>query len=182
MFAEVLLMGCSSSDDASSEDQGAQSGPVAESLDALSLQIGPEEPFRIDASPLPGPVGEPPLEGNIVLKFLSPRRDLSVLQETIPLVATGYAGDPANITCDAKGRFVAVFYDVTNETGGVLRPGPHVNGGFTMVDDTGLQWSPASFATRPFDASAAFAFGISAGATGIRLRSELLGMDVALGD
>ena len=76
-------------------DQEAEPGPTAASLEAMSFQIALGEPFRIDASPLPGSIGELPLEGNIILKFLSLERDLTVLPETIPLVATGYAGDPA---------------------------------------------------------------------------------------
>ncbi len=195
-------MSCGSSDDTSPPaDQEAEAGPTAASLEAMSFQIALGEPFRIDASPLPGSIGELPLEGNIILEFLSLERDLTVLPETIPLVATGYAGDPANITYNAKGTFVAVFYDVTNETNGVLRPGLHVNGVFTMADGAGRQWSPASFATHPFDASAAFAlqadmvdprewvepgetvttaiaFDIQPGAAGLRLRSELLGVGV----
>ena len=58
MFAVGLLMGCSSSDDASSSEdsgvhQAAQAGPTPASLDAFSFQITLGEPFRIDASPLP---------------------------------------------------------------------------------------------------------------------------------
>jgi hypothetical protein len=205
MFTVALLMGCGSSDDAApSADQEADAGPAAASLEAMSFQIALEEPFRIDASPLPGSIGELPLEGNIVLKFLSMERNLTVLPDMIPLVATGYAGDPANITYDAKSTFVAVFHEVTNETDGVLRPGLHVNGVFTMADGAGRQWSPASFATHPFDASAAFAlqadrvdprewvepgetvtpaiaFDIQTGAAGLRIRSELLGVGVPLG-
>jgi hypothetical protein len=57
MFAVALLMGCGSSGDTSpSADQEADAGPTAASLEAMSVQVS---------------LGEPPLEGNIVLKFQS---------------------------------------------------------------------------------------------------------------
>jgi hypothetical protein len=101
--------------------------------------------------------------------------------------------------------YVAVFYSVTNETQGALRPDSHINGAFSLADEAGRQWTAANFGSHSFAVAAAFAlqagladprdwveagdtattaiaFDVPVDATGIRLRSELLGVAVSISE
>jgi hypothetical protein len=202
MLLGILASACSSSDDeASSDGADAAAQPESAPLDAQANSFSLGEPFRIDASVLPPPIGEQPLQGNVVLRFVSMASGLVLEEETVPSVATGYGGGYRD-SFNAAGVYVAVFYTVTNETDNALIPGTHVNGAFSMVDEAGT-WLPADIGSHGFDASAAFAiqadeedprgwvevgetmttaiaFDVSAGAASIRLVSELLGVELPL--
>lgn len=202
MLLGTLSSACGSSDDeASSDGADAAAQPESAPLDVQANSFSLGEPFRISASPLPPPLGEQPLEGNVVLRFVSLASGLVLEEETVPSVATGYGGGYRD-SYDAAGKYVAVFYSVTNETNNALIPGTHVNGAFQMVDEIGT-WQLADIGSHGFDASAAFAiqadeedprdwvevgetittaiaFDVSAGAANIRLVSELLGVELPL--
>lgn len=202
MLLGILAAACGSSDDEAAPevaDAAAQPESAPLAVQANSFSLG--EPFRIDASVLPTLIGEQPLQGNIVLRFVSMSSGMTLKDETVPTVATGYGGGYRD-SFDPAGVYVTVFYSVTNETDNALIPGTHVNGAFQMVDEV-RTWEPADIGSHGFDASAAFAiqgdeadprdwvemgetvttaiaFDISAGAVNIRLVSELLGVELPL--
>lgn len=202
MLLGILASACGSSDDeASSDVADAAAQPDSAPLETQANLFSLGEPFRIDASQLPTLIGEQPLQGNVVLRFVSMASGMVLKEETIPTVATGYGGAYRD-SYNAAGVYVTVFYNVTNETDNALIPGTHVNGAFSMVDEIG-SWIPAGIGSHGFDASAAFAiqadeddprdwvemgetattaiaFDISAGASQIRLVSELLGVELPL--
>ncbi len=202
MLLGILASACGSSDDeAASEDNDAAAQPESAPLDVQANSFSLGEPFRINASLLPPPIGEQPLQGNVVLRFVSMASGMILKEETVPTVATGYGGAYRD-SFNPAGVYVTVFYSVTNETDNALIPGMHVNGAFQMVDEVGT-WQPAGIGSHGFDASAAFAiqsdevdprdwvemgetvttaiaFDISAGASKIRLVSELLGVELPL--
>lgn len=180
----------------------------AKTLEPLATQVGLGSPFRIDASPLRGEVWEPALEGTIVLQFHLVERDVKVAEGTVAKLgeaygAGGYKGDRALQYLSKRGVYYIVDYTVINETTGLLKPGDHINGAFKLADSIGREWEPMDFVIDHFDGSAAFAlqkdmfdpreyvltdqqvntilaFDIAADAVGLRLRSELLGIEVAL--
>ena len=99
---------------------------------------------------------------------------------------------------------MAVTYSVTNEATNALRPDIHVAGAFSLADDKGRQYPVASFSTHHFAISAAFAvqgvdhdprkwlepgdtittvmaFDVAKDAGEVRLRSEVLNIEVLLG-
>ena len=202
MLLGLLASACGSSDDEASEgNTDAAAQPESAPLEAQTYSFSLGEPFRINASQLPPPLGEQPLVGDVVLRFQSVSSGMVLEEETIPSVATGYGGGYRE-TFDAAGMYVTVFYTVTNETDNALVPGTHVNGAFAMVDAAGT-WLPADIGSHGFDASAAFAiqadetdprewveigetvttaiaFDISADSAEFRLVSELLGVELPL--
>jgi hypothetical protein len=201
MLLMVLAAACGSSDDEGADGADAAAQPDSAPLDAQANSFSLGEPFRVPASVLPPPIGEQPLQGNVLLRFVSMSTGLVLEEETVPSVATGYGGGYRD-SYNAAGVYVAVFYSVTNETDNALIPGTHVNGAFSMVDEAGT-WLPADIGSHGFDASAAFAiqadevdprdwvevgetvttaiaFDVSAGAASMRLVSELLGVELPL--
>ena len=209
LFVAAALLGmfataCAMSDDGTT-GAAAEAIPEAGSapLEPQSFSFSLGEPFRIDASQLPPPIGEQPLEGKILLKFLTLTSGLVLKAEMIPIVATGYGGGLTRDTFDPQGVYVAVFYSVTNETDSAMIPGTHINGAFSMIDETGRRWLPADIGSHNFDASAAFAlqadeydprdwveagetvttavaFDVSEDATEVRLVSEMLHVELSL--
>ncbi len=181
--------------------------PTAEAKDLASLaeQAAVGDSLTLDASVLPGPIGEPALSGNIQMTVNSTERDIKVEEDTVPKLGGAYgAGLVKGEQYTAKrGVYFIVNYTVKNETDGLLKPGAHINNGFTLADATGREWSPMTFQADHFDGSAAFAlqqdlfdprefvlqdeekttviaFDIASDATDLRLRSELLGVEIKL--
>ena len=200
---------CSSGEEESETefgDRGAATLPTAEAkeLGALAKVVAMGESFDMDGSVLPGPMGEPPLSGNVKMQVDSTERDVKLLEETVPRLGAAYTGGyKEGQYASKRGVFFAVNYTVTNETDGLLKPGAHINGSFTLADGTGREWTPMTFQQDHFDGSAAFAlqqdlfdprdlalqgeekqttlgFDIPSDAKDLRLRSELLGIEVKL--
>ena len=187
-------------------DRGAATLPTAEAKDLASLAkvVAMGESFDMDGSVLPGPMGEPPLSGSVRMQVDSTERDVKLLEETVPRLGAAYTGGYKEAQYDSKrGVFFAVNYTVTNESDGLLKPGAHINGSFTLADGTGREWKPMTFQQDHFDGSAAFAlqqelfdprelmlqgeekkttlgFDIPSDAKDLRLRSELLGIEIEL--
>ena len=207
----LLLAACGGAEDpapALAEDEAA---PVE--LEALVTQVVMAEAFRIDASPLPPPIGEQALEGTVVFKFVSVAAGLSIKDETIPVVSVTYwnrrtgpnpAGNMKGDDHVAKGVYLAVTYSITNEATTTIRPDIHVAGAFSLADDKGRLYPVASYSTHHFPVSTAFAiqddnddprewlepgdtittvmaFDVAEDAGEVRLRSEVLGIELPLG-
>ena len=201
---------CSSGGESESEtefgDRGAATLPTAEVKELVSLAkvIAMGESFDMDGSVLPGPMGEPALSGNIKMQVDSTERDVKLLEETVPRLGAAYTGGYKEGQYNSKrGVFFAINYTVTNESDGLLKPGAHINNSFTLADGTGREWTPMTFQQDHFDGSAAFAlqqelfdprelvlqgeekkttlgFDIASDAKDLRLRSELLGIEIKL--
>ena len=201
---------CSSGGDSESDtefgDRGAATLPTAEAKELASLAkvLAMGESFDMDGSVLPGPMGEPPLSGSVKMQVDSTERDVKLLEETVPRLGAAYTGGYKEAQYDSKrGVFFAINYTVTNESDGLLKPGAHINGSFTLADGTGREWKPMTFQQDHFDGSAAFAmqqdlfdprelvlqgeekkttlgFDIASDAKDLLLRSELLGIEVKL--
>ena len=181
--------------------------PTAEAKDLASLgeQAAIGDELTLDASVLPGPIGEPALSGNLQMTVNSTERDIKVEEDTVPKLGGAYgAGLVKGQQYTAKrGVYFIVNYTVKNDTDGLLKPGAHINNGFTLADATGREWSPMTFQADHFDGSAAFAlqqdlfdprefvlqgeegttviaFDIASDASDLRLRSELLGIEIKL--
>ena len=187
-------------------DRGAATLPTAEAgeLASLAKVVALGESFDMDGSVLPGPMGEPPLSGNIKMQVDSTERDVKLLEETVPRLGAAYTGGYKEGQYSSKrGVFFAINYTVTNESDGLLKPGAHISGSFTLADGTGREWKPMTFQQDHFDGSAAFAmqqdlfdprelvlqgeekkttlgFDIASDATDLLLRSELLGIEIKL--
>ena len=151
-----------------------------------------------------GPWGEPPLSGVVKMRVDETERDVKLLEETVPRLGAAYTGGyKEGQYASKRGVFFAINYTVTNQSDGLLKPGAHVNGSFTLADGTGREWKPMTFQQDHFDGSAAFAlqqdlfdprelvlqgeekkttlgFDIASDAVDLRLRSELLGIEVKL--
>ena len=181
--------------------------PTAEAKDLASLgqQAAVGDSLTLDASVLPGPIGEPALSGNITMAVNSTERDVKVEEDTVPKLGGAYgAGLVKGEQYTAKrGVYFIVNYTVKNETDGLLKPGAHINNGFTLADATGREWSPMTFQGRPLrrlcglrpPAGPVRPTRVRAAGRGedhhhrlrhrlgrgdLRLRSELLGMEIKL--
>lgn len=171
------------------------------SLATLGTQIGLGTPFTVDASKLIGPFGERPLAGEATITFEGIEGVNTVSPEGRALAG----GTGATFYDSREGTFLVVYYTVENNTEGRLQPVTHVNNMFKAVDAQGRQWEPATFATHAF--SVAFALGFSSGkddprvqlepgasatvgiafdvaldTTGVKLRSEILDVEVSVPD
>ena len=167
---------------------------------ALGKQAGLGESVTLDAGLMKGPIGEPALQGSAVLTFSS------IATETeIGNAARALAGGASAAFFDSReGHYLVVYYTVKNDTEGGLQPSTHVNGSFMLVDDQGRAWSPANYYSHGFEVP--YAVGFDAGiedtrkfvepgdsvetAIGfdvpkdinvVKLRSELLDLEVSLG-
>ena len=201
----MLLAACGGAEDpapASAEQEAAEAAPVE--LEALGTQIVMAEAFRIDASPLPPLIGEQALQGTVVFKFVSVAAGMSIEEKTIPVVSVAYRGNLKGDDYVAKGVYLAVTYSITNEATTALRPDIHVAGAFSLADDKGRLYPVASFSTHHIAVSTAFAiqddnddprkwlepgetittvmaFDVAEDAGEVRLRSEVLGIELPLG-
>jgi hypothetical protein len=210
LFVLLFSAACSSSGGDSQStsfgDRGAATLPTVEAKELASLgkEFSLGESLDVDASLLPGPVGEPALSGNIKMQVDSTSRDVKIEEGTVPKLGAAYTGGYKEGQYNSKrGVFFAVNYTVTNETDGLLKPGAHISGSFTLADGTGREWKPMTFQGDHIDGSAAFAlqqdlfdprefvlqgeekattlgFDIPSDAKDLRLRSALLGLEVKL--
>ena len=160
----VLLVagGCSSGGESQTREELGEpilGLPTAEAKDLASLgqQAAVGDSLTLDASVLPGPIGEPALSGNIMMTVNSTERDVKVEEDTVPKLGGAYgAGLVKGEQYTAKrGVYFIVNYSVKNETDGLVKPGAHINNGFTLADATGREWKPMTFQQDHFDGSAA---------------------------
>ena len=213
VIAMIVLLAagaCSSGGESQTREESGEHPlqlPTAEAKDLASLgeQAGIGDSLTLDASVLPGPIGEPPLSGNIKMTVNSTERDIKVEEDTVAKLGAAYGASllKGEQYKAKRGVYFIVNYTVTNETDGLLKPGAHINNGFTLADATGREWGPMNFVDDHFDGSAAFAlqqdlfdprefvlqgeegttviaFDIASDATDLRLRSQLLGIEVKL--
>ena len=165
----------------------------------LGLQAVIGEPIRIPGEVLPPPIGEPSLDGSIVITFKS-----IVRTKTFGTDAKAFAGGASAAFYDSRhGTYLAVFYEVRNESTGFLKPSVHVNDSFELVDAQGRKWEKASYFSHGFAVpyaigvpldkgdprefvepgdtiETAIAFDVAEDATGLRLRSERLDLDLEI--
>ena len=167
---------------------------------ALGNQAALGVSVTVDAGLMKGPVGEPALQGSAVLTFSS-----IATATDIGNAARALAGGASAAFFDSReGHYLVVYYTVKNDTEGGLQPSTHVNGSFMLVDDQGRAWSPANYYSHGFEVP--YAVGYDAGvedtrkfvepgdtvetAIGfdvpkdinvVKLRSELLDLEVSLG-
>ncbi len=203
--AALLLTACGSNRITSPEPEPTASAPVEtqaqlSEIAALGNQLALNEAITLDASKLKPPIGERPKEGEVTLTVTSVELDPAIRQETRAMVG----GGSAFVVYDPKvGQFVAVHYTLANNANGVIQPVDSVNSLFTLVDDTGRQWEPVSFADYGFAVGGAFAlqadgadprdflpagetvdtavaFDVPKGVSGLRLRAEALDLEVTL--
>ena len=167
---------------------------------ALGQQAALGESVTLDVGLMKGPVGELPLEGSAVLTFSSIATGTDISN-----AARALAGGASAAFFDSReGTYLVIYYTVKNDTEGGLQPSTHVNGSFMLVDDQGRAWSPANYYSHGFEVP--YAVGFEAGivdtrkfvepgdtvetAIGfdvpkdinvVKLRSELLDLEVSLG-
>lgn len=167
---------------------------------ALGNQIALGESVTLNAGTMKGPIGEPPLEGNAVLTFssIATANDVGTAGRALG------GGSSAAFFDSREGQYLVIYYEVKNDTEGGLQPSTHVNGSFMLVDDQGRAWAPANYYSHGFEVP--YAVGIDTGivdtrkfvepgdtvetAIGfdvpndinvVKLRSELLDLEVSLG-
>jgi hypothetical protein len=168
---------------------------------AMRNQAVMGEPLRIPGGALPPPIGEQPLDGDIVITFKSIVRATSVDSASRALAGGASAAffDPRH------GTYLAVFYEVRNESTGALKPSVHVNDSFELVDGQGRKWDKANYFSHGFSVpyaiavpldkgdprtfvepgetvEVAVAFDLAPDATGLRLLSERLDLEIDLGE
>ncbi len=219
IFIFILsIIGCSEpgeSNDgtAENEESSGQTAVVAKDLAVIKTKMAMGSPFRIDAQTMSGPIGEPPLDGNIVIQFNSTIVDPKVEDDVLYKLGDNYASGSLSGKNKDKGdtdRFISnrgiyfvVSYTVINETDGYLQPITHIKSSFTLADETGREWLPMTIRDDGFDGSRAFslqydlfdpiefvdkgsqattvlAFDIASDAKNLRIRSELLGIEIPL--
>ena len=167
---------------------------------ALGKQTALGESVTLNAGLMVGPIGEPALEGSAVLTFstIATANDVST-------AGRAFGGGSSAAFFDAReGQYLLIYYTVKNDTEGGLQPSTHVNSSFKLVDDQGRAWEPANYYSHGFEVP--FAVGIETGiedtrkfvepgdtvetAIGfdvpndinvVKLRSELLDLEVSLG-
>jgi len=159
------------------------------------------EPLRIPGGALPPPIGEPPLDGDIVITFKS-----IVRAESVDSASRALAGGASAAFFEPRhGTYLAVFYEVRNESTGGLKPSVHVNDAFELVDAQGRKWEKANYFSHGFEVpyaiavplgkgdprtfvepgetvEVAIAFDLAVDVTGLRLLSERLDLEIDLGE
>ncbi len=166
----------------------------------LGKQAALGESVTLAANLMVGPVGEPPLEGNVVVTFSS-----IATAKDVGTAGRALGGGSSAAFFDAReGHYLLIYYTVKNDTEGGLQPSTHVNKSFKLVDDQGRAWEPANYYSHGFEVP--YAVGIDTGiedtrkfvepgdtvetAIGfdvpedinvVKLRSELLDLEVSLG-
>lgn len=212
------MIGCSEPGEstnvsADNEESSGQAAVVAKDLAVIQTKMSMGSPFRIDAGTMSGPIGEPPLNGNVVIQFNSTIVDPKVEDDVLYKLGDNYASgslsgknkDQSNTArfISNRGIYFVVSYTVINETDGYLQPITHIKSSFTLADETGREWLPMTIKDDGFDGSRGFslqydlfdpikfvdkggqattilAFDIASDAKNLRIRSELLGIEIPL--
>lgn len=124
----------------------------------------------------------------------------------VPLMESALAGGASAAFFEPReGIYLAVFYTIKNETNSAVIPGTHVNNVFSLIDSQGRVWPTATYYSHGFEVAyalgvpdgkedprawvdtgtsydTALAFDVAEDATGLRLRSELLNLEIGLGE
>ncbi len=167
---------------------------------ALGKQAALGESVTLDAGLMEGPVGEPPLEGSAVLTFSS-----IATANDIGTEGRAFGGGSSAAFFNAReGQYLVIYYTVKNDTEGGLQPSTHVNNSFKLVDDQGRAWAPANYYSHGFEVpyavgidigikdtrkfvdpgdtvETAIGFDVPTDINVVKLRSELLDLEVSLG-
>lgn len=168
---------------------------------ALANQATMGEPLRLPAGVLTGPIGEPQLEGDVILTLTT-----VVKGETIGAEGRALGGGSSSAFFDPReGEYLVVIYTVKNETTGALQPSTHINSSFGLVDSEGRIWAGANYYSHGFEVPYALAidlgikdprkfvdpdatvetgigFDVPKDITPLKLRSELLGLEISFGE
>ena len=97
----ILLAACGASEEGPAATEGGTGAQGASApLEPARMVLAQGEAFRVDASSLPHPLGEQPLNGTVVLKILSLDIGPAVKDEFLPFVL-GARG--ANLQAGAYG-------------------------------------------------------------------------------
>ena len=168
---------------------------------ALANQATIGESLRLPAGVLNGPIGEPPLEGDVILTLTT-----VVKGETISTSGRALGGGSSSAFFDPReGEYLVVIYTVKNETSGALQPSTHINGSFSLVDSEGRIWPGANYYSHGFEVPFALAidlgikdprkfvdpdatvetavgFDVPKDITAMKIRSELLGLEISFGE
>ena len=150
-----------------------------------------EQPVTIDAGLFDKLYGEPELSGEITLTFTSVLR----------------AEDINDNVCgrgkmEAEGVFVAIYYSIRNDANSRVQPSTQINSDFVLMDDQERQWEeggggghcfleanfadkvggrgPESWVGTGFSGVTTIVFDVPDGASGLRLISTRLGVEVSL--
>jgi hypothetical protein len=209
IFALLLIAAtaCGGSDEADVEEERAAPGglPAVEEVDPNSVVMSNQgvmgEPLRIPGGALPPPIGELPLDGDVVITFKS-----IVRAESVDSASRALAGGASAAFFEPRhDTYLAVFYEVRNESTGGLKPSVHVNDAFVLVDAQGRKWDKANYFSHGFEVpyaiavpldkgdprtfvepgetvEVAIAFDVAVDATGLRLLSERLDLEIDLGE
>ena len=167
---------------------GAQE-PLASSPQLTRYAL--DGPVSIDATLLPGLLGEPDLVGQVVLSIDG--------VDTFSSYEDYFDGE-----IRAQGTFLVIYYSIENAATSRIQPSTQINDEFGLVDDRERQWVPAGYSNYGTSVARAFAievgrdspiswvgpgftgntaivFDIPESATGLALRSDKLGVQVDLG-
>ncbi len=149
-----------------------------------------EQPVTIDAGLLNKLSGEPELSGEIIITVKSIERAPNIEHNLYGKV-------------EAEGVFVSIYYSLVNEANSRIQPSTQINDNFVLADDRGRQWGTAGYLSHGADVAEAFAdqmgesdpkkwvapgftgttaiaFDVPDGASGLRLISTRLGIEVSL--
>ena len=204
IWSSLLVIGCGAEESGQADfDSGRPGGGSGYTqVDESNKQNNQGlfgQSLRLPASVLNGPIGEPPLEGDVVLNFTTIVKT-TVIGEDGRAVA---GGSSAAFFEPQEGEFLVVYYTVTNETKGGLQSSTHINNAFKMIDDQGRIWASANYFTHGFEVPYAvgiesgifdtrkfvnpgetketgIAFDVPTGTNLVSLRSEILDLDVSL--
>ena len=126
--------------------------------------------------------------------------------ETIGAEGRALGGGSSSAFFDPReGEYLVVIYTVKNETTGALQPSTHINSSFGLVDSEGRIWAGANYYSHGFEVPYALAidlgikdprkfvdpdatvetgigFDVPKDITPLKLRSELLGLEISFGE
>ena len=144
-----------------------------------------EQPVTIDAGLLDKLSGEPELSGEIIITVKSIERAPNIEHNLYGKV-------------EAEGVFVSISYSLVNEANSRIQPSTQINDNFVLADDRGRQWGtagvdvaeafadqmgesdPDKWVAPGFTGTTAIAFDVPDSASGLRLISTRLGIEVSL--
>ena len=149
-----------------------------------------EQPVTIDAGLLNKLSGEPELSGEIIITVKSIERAPNIEHNLYGKV-------------EAEGVFVSIYYSLVNEANSRIQPSTQINDNFVLTDDRSRQWGTAGYLSHGADVADAFAdqmgesdpnkwvapgftgttaiaFDVPDSASGLRLISTRLGIEVSL--
>ena len=152
-----------------------------------------EQPVTIDAGLLNKLFGEPELSGEITLTFTSVLRAEDINDNAY---SCGWG------EMEAEGVFVAIYYSIRNDANSRIQPSTQINSDFVLMDDQERQWEeggsgdhcfleanfadkvggrgPESWVGTGFSGVTTIVFDVPDSASGLRLISTRLGIEVSL--